>query len=166
MLWLHPNKGNFLVYKTLCKHLNNYVQISPNMLSNLFFMKASIEEVHLCSTNPRTDTITIFANFKNSFSHLVNKILLLIVTHILVTRFLSQGSHITFGAYDFIVSLYMFACKSNLCWHLKKFNLQKWRSHPFYFTIMFFYDRKMEGESIININSHPKLWIHNAKGIH
>jgi hypothetical protein len=33
-------------------------------------------------------------------------------------------------------------------------------------TIMSFDDCKMEGESVINIKLHPKLWIFNAKGIH
>jgi len=92
MLWLHPDK---VLYTFLCIKL--YVNIwtivsklGPNLLCNLFFMKTSIEKVHLFFTDPRTNTITIFANFKNSLSHLVNKVLLLIVTHILITRFLSQ----------------------------------------------------------------------------
>jgi len=77
-------------------------------------MKANIEKMHSFSIDPKIDTITIFANFKNSLNHLVNKILVLIVTHILITRFLSKGSPIAFSACDFIISLNMLAYKSTM----------------------------------------------------
>jgi hypothetical protein len=77
-------------------------------------MKANIKKIHLFSIDPKIDTTTISTNFKNSFSNVVNKVLVLIVTHILITQFLSKGSPIAFGACDFIISLNMFAYKSTM----------------------------------------------------
>jgi len=60
-------------------------KLGPNLLCSLFFMKTNIEKMCSFSIDPKIDTTTIFANFKNSFSHLVNKVLMLIITHILIT---------------------------------------------------------------------------------
>jgi hypothetical protein len=92
-------------------------KVSPNLLHNLSFVETSVEK--LCSssknpTNPRTSTTTIFANFKNSLSYLINKALLLIVTYILIIKFMSKGSPIAFGAFDFIISLNMLAYKPKM----------------------------------------------------
>jgi hypothetical protein len=84
----------------------------PNLLHNLYFKNANMEKVRSSSTNPSTYTTTISTTFKYSLSHSMNKALLLIVTHNLVTRLISKGSTIAFGAYIFMVSLNMHICKS------------------------------------------------------
>jgi len=56
---------------------------------------------------------------------------MLIVTHILMIRFLSKGSPIAFGAYDFIISLNMLAYKSTML-ALKGFAIYKSEGFTFF----------------------------------
>jgi len=84
----------------------------PNMLCNLSFMNARMEKVRSSFTYPSTNTIVISTNFKYSFNYWMNKALILIVIHNLVTRLVSKGSTRAFGGFIFMVSLNMHICKS------------------------------------------------------
>ncbi len=109
-----------------------------NRFHNLSFMNARIEKLHSSFTNWSKDGHDIDIKW---FSHGLGCL-----------HFHSELNHGHLQVQNLSIQ--------------RLWSFEQWGLHILWLTIMFFYVTKVQKEREINIKMHPKLWIHNAQGIH